>query len=178
MLAVCAASPVVRFPSQRGEVGRTETSGPTAYPAAKANRDRSMPLKREWPEDVYGQVTQDPRAKVTARLPEPQPPVLQAHGPCSQRLVQGHPDSASKRPAREPSTGWTERNDRSQGGERGTYGALGRLTTRECRIAYGSRELRRRSARSSRGRDAPPGSWGEPSAGRRGTGVCGRGAGR
>jgi len=52
VLAVCVVSPDERSPSQRGEVGRNKTSGSTAYPAAKAKRDRSMPLKREQSEDV------------------------------------------------------------------------------------------------------------------------------
>jgi hypothetical protein len=52
------------------------TSGSTAYPAAKAKGDNSMPRKRERPEDVYGRVLQDPRALVTATLLEPQSPVL------------------------------------------------------------------------------------------------------
>jgi hypothetical protein len=47
VLAECAVSPAARSPSQRGEVGRNMTSGSTAYPAAKANRDTSMPVKRD-----------------------------------------------------------------------------------------------------------------------------------
>ena len=49
--------------------------------------------------------------------------------------MQGHRDSASKRPTREPSTRWAERNDLSQGGGRGTYSALERLSSRECEMA-------------------------------------------
>jgi len=52
VLAACVVSPDDRSPSQRGEVGRNKTSGSTAYPAAKAKRDKSMPLKREQSEDV------------------------------------------------------------------------------------------------------------------------------
>ncbi len=81
VLAACVVSPDDRSPSERGEVGRNKTSGSTAYPAAQAKRDNSMPLKREQSEGVYGYVPQDPRAMVTATLPEPQPPALQAHGP-------------------------------------------------------------------------------------------------
>jgi len=80
VLAACVVSPDERSPSQRGEVGRNKTSGSTAYPAAQAKRDRSMPLKRGQSEGDYGYVSQDPCAMVTATLPKPQPPALQAHG--------------------------------------------------------------------------------------------------
>ncbi len=42
-----------------------------AYPAAKAKRDRSMPLKHERAEDAYVRVVQDPRDMVKATLREP-----------------------------------------------------------------------------------------------------------
>jgi len=71
VLAVCVVSPDERSPSRRGEVGRKKTSGSTADPAAKAKRDRSMPVKRGQSEDVYDGVPQDPRVMVTAELPEP-----------------------------------------------------------------------------------------------------------
>ncbi len=100
------------------------TSGSMAYPAVQTKRDSSMPLKREGPEDVYGCVLQDPRAMVIARLPEPQPPAMQAYIPRRQRLLRGHPDRVSRSSALEPSAGWAVRNDRTQGGEHGTYGAL------------------------------------------------------
>ena len=178
VLAVCAVSSDDRSPSQRGGVGRTETSGPTAYPAAKAKRDRSMPLKRGRSEDVYGRVSRDPRAMVTAKLPEPQPPAMQAHVPCRQRLLQGCLARVSKRPIREPSTGRAGWNDHSHGGGRGTYGALGRLSSRECRMAYGGRPLWSRNARRTRGSNDPPGRSGKPATGGRGIGVCGERAGR
>ena len=58
------------------------TSGSTAYPRTKVQRDNSMPLKRERPEDAYGRVSQDPHAMVKTTLFEPQPPAMQAHVPC------------------------------------------------------------------------------------------------
>src|SRR5712692_7919462 len=116
MPMMCAVSPDDRSPSQRGEVRKSMTSGSMAYPAVKAKRDCSMPLKREGREDVYRCVLQDPRAMVTARLPEPQPPAMQAYIPRPQRLLRGHSDRASKSSALEPSAGWAVRNDRTQGG--------------------------------------------------------------
>src|SRR5215213_2495277 len=137
-----------------------------------------MPLKRGRSEDVYDRVPQDPRVMVRATLLEPQPPVLQGHGPGAERPRPGHRDSVAKRPLREPSTWWTGRNDLPQGGGRGTYDALGRQSSRECRMAYGGRPLGSRSARSTRGGDDPPGRSGEPATGGRGAGVCDGRAGR
>src|SRR4051794_40976221 len=57
------------------------TLGPTAYPAAKAKGDRSMPSKRERPEDADGRVPQGPRDKVRTALFEPQSPGMQAYIP-------------------------------------------------------------------------------------------------
>src|SRR5437868_985551 len=82
VLATCAVSPDDRSLSQRGEVGRTMTSGSTADPRTKVRRDNSMLVKREWAEDAYGHVSQDPRAMVKTKLFEPQPPAMQAHVPC------------------------------------------------------------------------------------------------
>ncbi len=57
------------------------TLGPTAYPAVKAKGDRSMPSKRERPEDADGRVPQGPRDKVRTALLEPQSPGMQAYIP-------------------------------------------------------------------------------------------------
>ena len=52
------------------------TRGATAYLAAKAKGDRSMPSKREPSEDVYGAVPQGPRAMARATLLEPEFPAM------------------------------------------------------------------------------------------------------
>ena len=70
----------IPFAERRGS--EEIASGSTAYPRAKAQRDSSMPLKRRQMEDVYDCVVQDPRDTVKARLPEPQPPGMQASIPC------------------------------------------------------------------------------------------------
>jgi hypothetical protein len=57
------------------------TSGPTAYLAAKAKGDRSMPLTRERAEDASARDSQGPRDTVKARLLEPESPVMQAYVP-------------------------------------------------------------------------------------------------
>ena len=57
------------------------TLGPAAYPAVKAKGDRSMPSKRERPEDADGRVPQGPRDKVRTALFEPQSPGMQAYIP-------------------------------------------------------------------------------------------------
>src|SRR5690349_17718237 len=57
------------------------TLGPTADPAAKAKGNRSMPSKRERPEDADGRVPQGPRDKVRTALFEPQSPGMQAYIP-------------------------------------------------------------------------------------------------
>ena len=57
------------------------TLGPTAYPAVKAKGDRSMPSKRERPEDADGRVPQGPRDKVRTALFEPQSAGMQAYIP-------------------------------------------------------------------------------------------------
>src|SRR5438270_718089 len=58
------------------------TSGSTAYPRAKAQRDNSMPVKRERSDDAFGHVSLDPRAMVKTKLFKPQPPAMQAHVSC------------------------------------------------------------------------------------------------
>src|SRR5689334_19959417 len=57
------------------------TLGPTADPAVKAKRDRSMPSKRERPEDVDGRVPRGPRDKVRTALFKPQSPGMKAYIP-------------------------------------------------------------------------------------------------
>ena len=72
------------------------TSGSSAYPRAKARRDRSMPSKREALEDAEGADLRDPRAKVKAVLPEPQVPRVKAPTFRSQHLNCG---TAGTRPS-------------------------------------------------------------------------------
>src|SRR3954463_14339932 len=57
------------------------TPGPTAYLAAKAKGDRSMPSKRERSEDADDPVPQGPRDTVRTGLFEPQPPAMQPYIP-------------------------------------------------------------------------------------------------
>ena len=65
---------------------------------------------------------------------------------------------------------WAMRSERIQGHVWGAYVALARSSVTEHGMAYGARALGPRSRRSSRGSDAPPGSAGEPRAGRRAAG--------
>jgi retron-type reverse transcriptase len=112
----------IPFPERRGL--EEMTLGPTAYPAAKAKRDSSMPIKRKWSEDAYGHVLQGPRDMVRAALLEPQPPVMQAYIPRHSALSRGHRDRATKSSSLEPSTRWAMGNNPIQGGGRGTYVTL------------------------------------------------------
>jgi hypothetical protein len=100
------------------------TLGPTAYPAVKAKGDRSMPSKRERPEDADDRVPQGPRDKVRTALFEPQSPGMQAYIPRHSVWGRGHRDKATKSSSPEPSTRWTMGNDLIEGGGRGTYVAL------------------------------------------------------
>jgi len=59
----------IPFTERRGS--EDQTSGSTAYLAAKAQGDGSMPLKRGRAEDAYGRAPQDPRDMVKATLREP-----------------------------------------------------------------------------------------------------------
>jgi hypothetical protein len=65
---------------------------------------------------------------------------------------------------------WAMRSERIEGHEWGAYVVLVRSSVTEHGMAYGPRGLRSRSANSSRGPDAPPGSAGKPRAGRSGAG--------
>src|SRR5215207_6661853 len=100
------------------------TLGPTAYPAAKAKGDRSMPSKRERSEDADDPVPQGPRDTVRTELFEPQPPTMQAYIPRHSVLRRGHRDRATMSSSLEPSTRWAMGHPPIQGGERGTYVAL------------------------------------------------------
>jgi hypothetical protein len=60
---------------RQGRFG-SNTFGSTAYLAAKAKGDRSMPSKRGTPEDVYDVAPQDPHDKVKVGLLEPQSPAV------------------------------------------------------------------------------------------------------
>jgi retron-type reverse transcriptase len=105
------------------------TPGPTAYPAAKAKGDRSMPSKRERSEDADDPVPQGPRDTVRTELFEPQPPTMQAYIPRHSVLRRGHRDRATKSSSLEPSTRWAMGHRPIQGGERGTYVALDTSST-------------------------------------------------
>ena len=112
----------IPFAERRGSEG--DASGSTAYPAAKAKRDRSMPLKRGRSEDADGRAPQDPRDMVKARLLEPESPAMQAYIPRAQRLRRGRRDRATQSSSLEPSARRAVRNERTQGDGPGTYVAL------------------------------------------------------
>jgi hypothetical protein len=105
------------------------TLGPTAYLAAKAKGDRSMPSKRERSEDADDPVPQGPRDTVRTALFEPQPPTMQPYIPRHSVLRRGHRDRAAKSSSLEPSTRWAMGHHPIQGGERGTYVALDTSST-------------------------------------------------
>jgi hypothetical protein len=105
------------------------TLGPTAYLAAKAKGDCSMPSKRERSEDADDPVPQGPRDTVRTGLFEPQPPTMQAYIPRHSVLRRGHHDRAAKSSSLEPSTRWAMGHHPIQGGERGTYVALDTSST-------------------------------------------------
>ena len=65
---------------------------------------------------------------------------------------------------------WAMRSERIEGHEWGAYVVLAGSSVTEHGMAYGPRGLGLRSANSSRGCDAPPGSAGKPRAGRSGAG--------
>ena len=105
------------------------TLGPTAYLAAKAKGDRSMPSKRERSEDADDPVPQGPRDTVRTGLFEPQPPAMQAYIPRHSVLRRGHRDRATRMSSLEPSTRWAMGHHPIQGGERGTSVALDTSST-------------------------------------------------
>jgi hypothetical protein len=105
------------------------TLGPTAYLAAKAKGDRSMPSKRERSEDADDPVPQGPRDTVRTALFEPQPPAMQLYIPRHSVLRRGHRDRATRMSSLEPSTRWAMGHHPIQGGERGTYVALDTSST-------------------------------------------------
>lgn len=105
------------------------TLGPTAYLAAKAKGDSSMPTKRERPEDAHGRVPQGPRDRVRTALFEPQPPAMQADIPRHSVSGRGRCDRATLQPSPEPSTRWAMGSNPIQGGGRGTYVALDTSST-------------------------------------------------
>jgi hypothetical protein len=153
------------IPFAEGRGTEQSTSGSTAYLAAKAQGDTSMPSKRERPEGAYGRVPRDPRDTVKAGLPELQFPGVLAT-PSAHSVSTAEPSrygGCSMPPER--SARWPMGNDPIQGNERGTYLALDTSTMRNRGIAYGARVLGRRSLRSSRRR-------GEPGTRRREAGVA------
>jgi hypothetical protein len=112
----------IPFAERRGSEG--ETSGSTAYPAAKAKRDRSMPLKRGRSKDADGRASRDPRDMVKARLLEPESPAMQAYIPRAQRLWRGRRDRATQSSSLESSARRAVSSELTQGGGPGTYVAL------------------------------------------------------
>ncbi len=68
-------------PLRRRERFGGDTSGSTAYLAAKAKGDHRLPSKRGAPEGAEGAAPRDPRATVKAGLLEPQFPRVQQHTP-------------------------------------------------------------------------------------------------
>jgi hypothetical protein len=105
------------------------TSGSTAYLAARAKGDRSMPLKRETTEDAEVVVLQDPRHMVNARLHEPEPPVMEAYILRPQRLLRSRCNRVAKSSSLEPSVQRAVSNELTQGGGTGTYVMLDTSTS-------------------------------------------------
>ena len=85
--------------------------GHPAYLDVKTEGDRSMPGKRETPEDAEGRVPQDPRDMVKAKLLEPQSPTMQMYISRSQRLQRGHRHATVSRSPSESSGRWAVAND-------------------------------------------------------------------
>jgi hypothetical protein len=112
----------IPFAERRGSEGKT--SGSTAYPAAKAKRDRSMPLKRGRSKDADGRASRDPRDMVKARLLEPESPEMQAYIPRAQRLWRGRRDRATQSSSLESSARRAVSSELTQGDGPGTYVAL------------------------------------------------------
>jgi hypothetical protein len=115
------------IPFHRKERFGITTSGSTAYPRAKTQRNSSMPSKRDMPEGVCGTVPQDPRAMVKAVLPEPQSPRVQVHAPRLPHLYGEALETRWNQPVnvKIPLTGRVD-NESTEGDEWGTYRALGR----------------------------------------------------
>ena len=136
------------------------TLGPTAYLAAKAKGDRSMPSKRERSEDADDPVPQGPRDTVRTALFEPQPPTMQPYIPRHSVLRRGHRDRATRMSSLEPSTRWAMGHHPIQGGERGTYVALDHV---QHHGNVGSPDAPRGAGRRSRRstpRTGKPSTWG------------------
>src|SRR5262245_42154088 len=155
-----------------GRSSRQLTPRRTTYLDPKGGRDSSMLLKQGVAEDVYAPALQRLRDRVRAGLPQSQSPgVEDAHSSVarlyadareSQRFDfrRGYALLTGRCPMRVlkgMNGGPTSRSTRSLVTEQG--------------MAYGARALKLRSPNSSRGRNAPPGRTGEPSAGRSGTGA-------
>jgi retron-type reverse transcriptase len=113
----------IPFPERRGL--EEMTLGPTAYPAAKAKGDSSMPIKRKWSEDVYGHGLQGPCDMVRAVLPESQSPAMQAYIPRHSVWGRGHRDRTAQSSSFEPSTRWTMGDNPIQGDGRDTLYLMG-----------------------------------------------------
>ncbi len=105
-----------------------------------------------------------------AELPESQPPEDATPHPPERRLK---PVPALRQYPIHADATFRVWSDAQRGYLRGRTGRLNHAVTYgkdERGIAYGARVLGRRSARSSRGSNDPPGRTGKPSAGPRGTG--------
>jgi len=136
----------------------------------KGRGDKSMLVKRGIAEDVYVVALQRLSDRVKAGLPEPQSPGVEPHTR-REHIRYRRPQEPGVRlsPVVRPACGPMP-NEGIQGDEWGTYVALERFSVTEHGMAYGPRGQGSRSANSSRGRDAPPGSAGKPRAGRSGAG--------
>ena len=148
----------------------------TPYRNPKGRRDKSMDVKRELSEDVYGTVPQRLSDTVKATRPESQSPGVEltpvGSTSATRRLRQTWNSLSSMlRPGRR-----TMRSERIQGDEREAYVALERSSMTKHGMAYRARALWSRSRHSSRGKAmshrlyVPPGSVGEPRTGRRAAG--------
>ena len=97
---------------------------------AKAGGEKSMSEKRGPLEDAEGAVPQDPRDRAKAALPESQPPAVQEHTRCLQRLQRSATRGGSfDFCGRPPPTGGAMKNDFIEGDEWDAYVALDTFNT-------------------------------------------------
>src|SRR3954462_7309456 len=119
------------------------TPGPTAYPAAKAKGDCSMPSKRERSEDADDPVPQGPRDTVRTGLFEPQPPTMQGYIPRHSVLWLGPRDRARRMLSLDPPRGGRWDIIPFKGANEAPTSRSTRPVPRECGIAR--RAARRRA---------------------------------
>src|SRR5438045_2515198 len=82
--------------------------------AAKAEGGKRMVGKRERSEGAYDRDSRGPRDTVKLDCLNPSLQRCKHPSPAA-RLRRGHPDSAPKRPTREPTAGWAVDNEPTQG---------------------------------------------------------------